>query len=128
MNGRRSTPHSRLASAGPFTTPALSSVYIFSSVHVNTYTFSNAMVCIAFFINATISAVALRVVVARAKKCWDFGATIYIFHLLAVTIWEGFPLHWFWWVVIISCGSMTVLLGELLCVRFEMADIPITGA
>jgi protein SYS1 len=102
--------------------------YILSATHANTASYANAMVCASFLANAALSAAAMRVVVARAKKCWDFGLTIYILHLLAVTLWEGFPMRWFWWVLIITCATITVLLGEWLCVRFEMAEIPISGA
>jgi protein SYS1 len=112
-------------SAGPFV-QTISPKYLFSAAHANTTSFANAMVCVAFLVNAIVSAAAIRIVVARAKKCWDFGSTIYILHLLAVSLWQGFPLRWFWWVLIISCASITVLLSEYLCVRFEMAEIPIT--
>ena len=105
----------------------ISPKYLFSAAHANTRSFANTMVCVAFLVNAAASAAAIRVVVARAKKCWDFGITMYIVHLLAVSVWQGFPLRWFWWVLIMSCATVTVLLSEFLCVRFEMAEIPITS-
>jgi protein SYS1 len=91
------------------------------------YNFANVMVCVAFVLSAVVCAIGLRVIVARAKKCWDFGATVYILHLMATCGWSGFPLAWSWWVVMLSCTAITILLGELLCVRYEMADIPIKG-
>ena len=85
------------------------------------------MVCLAFLVNSVVTAIAMRIVVARAKKCWDFGATVYLFHLLAVTLFDGFPLRWFWWALMAGCATITILFSELLCVRYEMADIPLTG-
>lgn len=105
-----------------------SSHYLFSSAVTNTYSFVNTMVCLSYVVTAIVCAVGIRVVVARAKKCWDFGATIYILHLAASSAVAGFPLRWFWWAVVISCAAITILLGELLCVRYEMADIPINSA
>ena len=113
--------------AVPFTFK-LSPDYALSPAFANMGDFPNALVCLSFLLNATLSATAMRVVVARAKKCWDFGLTMYIIHLAAVSAWSGFPLRWFWWVLQISCATVTVLLGEFLCVRFEMAEIPIAGA
>lgn len=83
------------------------------------------MLSITYLINSCLAAVAMRVVVARAKKCWDFGATIYIVHGLATMIYEGFTVNWAWWSIFAACMVATILLGEYLCVQLEMADIPV---
>lgn len=85
------------------------------------------MMALGYIVNACLSAVAIRFVVARAKKCWDFGATIYILHLAFTWLVDGFPQRPLWWVLMGACTAITVLLGEFLCIQFEMADIPLTG-
>lgn len=83
------------------------------------------MLSFVYLINAGIAAVALRIVVARAKKCWDFGATMYIVHGVATVAYDGFPINWLWWSIYAASMVATILLGEYLCVQMEMADIPI---
>jgi hypothetical protein len=95
---------------------------------VNLHSFANGMVCASYVLTAIVCAIGLRVLVARAKKCWDFGSTIYILHFGATCLVGGFPWSWFWWAVMITCTAITILVGELLCVRYEMADIPMKGA
>ena len=89
--------------------------------------FVHMMTGLAYIVNACLSAVAMRFVVARAKKCWDFGATIYICHFGFTWLIDGLPQRTLWWALMGGCTAVTVLLGEFLCVQFEMADIPLTG-
>eukprot|EP00892_Ulva_mutabilis_P008490 jgi/Ulvmu1/6012/UM026_0138.1 len=104
-------------------TPAI----LFTSSMVGYGTWSHLMLSFAFLINACAAAVALRFIVARAKKCWDFGATIYILHMLLTALYDGFPLNWLWWSIMVASMVATILLGEYFCVQFEMADIPISA-
>lgn len=101
--------------------------HLLSWRRVNTITFVNMMVCLSLLFNACLCALALRLVVARTKRCWDFGATVYIVHLAVASALRGFPFSWLWWMLVATCAIVTVLLGELLCARFEMADIPVQG-
>jgi hypothetical protein len=100
---------------------------MFQSAAVGLHSFVAMTMALAYIINACLSAVAIRFVVARAKKCWDFGATIYIIHFGLTWLVDGFPQQLMWWVLIGGCIAITILLGEFLCVQFEMADIPLTG-
>lgn len=88
-------------------------------------TWAHLMLSCAYLVNSVAAAAALRFIVARAKKCWDFGATMYILHALATVLFDGFPINWVWWSIMTACMVATILLGEYLCVQFEMADIPI---
>jgi Integral membrane protein S linking to the trans Golgi network len=101
--------------------------HLLSWKYVNTVTFVELMVCLSFLCNACLCAVGLRFVVARTKKCWDFGATMYIFHAIVASVYSGFPFSWMWWALMATCAIVTVLLGELLCARYEMAEIPVQG-
>ncbi|KAG8497083.1 hypothetical protein CXB51_008339 [Gossypium anomalum] len=64
--------------------------------------------------------------IERAKKCLDFAATLYIIHLSICTIYGGWPSSVTWWVVNVTRFAVMALLGEYLCIRREMREIPIT--
>lgn len=68
----------------------------------------------------------LLYLVERAKKCLDFAATLYIIHLFICIIYGGWPSSITWWVVNLSSLALMSLLGEWLCIRRELREIPIT--
>lgn len=63
--------------------------------------------------------------IERAKKCLDFSATVYIIHLLICIIYGGWPSSVTWWVVNGTGLAVMALLGEFLCIRRELREIPI---
>lgn len=65
-------------------------------------------------------------VVERAKKCLDFSATLCIIHIFICIIYGGWPSSLTWWVVNISGLAVMALLGEYLCIKRELREIPIT--
>lgn len=71
-------------------------------------------------------AVFMLYLIERAKKCLDFSATVYIIHLLLCTLYGGFPSSITWWVVNGTGLAIMALLGEYLCIRRELREIPIT--
>ena len=80
---------------------------------------------VAFFLNALAGGGFLVLVVERAKKCLDFTATYHILHLVFCTLYDGWPEGWEWWVVMITNVIVMSLLGEYLCMRSEMREIPL---
>jgi len=64
--------------------------------------------------------------IERAKKCLDFSATLYIVHLFICIIYGGWPSSFTWWIVNLTCLALMALLGEWLCIRRELREIPIT--
>lgn len=74
------------------------------------------------------SALILCVIVERAKKCLDFAATFHLMHLLLCWQHGGFPSSWEWWAL--NGGSLVgmALLGEYLCMKRELQDIPLFGS
>lgn len=64
--------------------------------------------------------------VERAKKCLDFAATLYIIHLFICTVYGGWPSSTVWWVLNITGLAVMALLGEYLCMKREMREIPIS--
>lgn len=81
--------------AGPYA-PRLTLHHMFDWRWVSLRSFQGWMVAIAFLCNAFVGAGCLRLVVQRAKKCLDYAATIYVIHVLAVTLHSGFPTHLAW--------------------------------
>lgn len=63
--------------------------------------------------------------VERAKKCLDFSATVYIIHLFICIIYGGWPSSLTWWIVNGTGIAVMALLGEHLCMRRELQEIPI---
>ena len=69
----------------------------------------------------------LCVVVERAKKCLDFTVTAHFMHLCSCSLYDGLPDHWEWWAVNGMSVVLMALLGEYLCMRRELQDIPLFG-
>ena len=68
----------------------------------------------------------LLYLIERAKKCIDFSATLYIIHLVICTCYGGWPSSFTWWIVNIAGLALMALLGEYLCIRHELREIPIS--
>ncbi|PNT72311.1 hypothetical protein BRADI_2g42471v3, partial [Brachypodium distachyon] len=82
----------------------------------------------SWFVQATAyqCAAFMLYVIERAKKCLDFAATLYIIHLFICIIYGGWPASITWWVVNIVSLAIMSLLGEYLCIRRELRDIPVS--
>ena len=82
----------------------------------------------ATLLNALAGGWYLRIIVERAKKCLDFAATFHIVHLACCALYDGFlPYGWEWWVTNLLCVAVTALVGERLCMKREMREIPLLG-
>ena len=79
----------------------------------------------AFFLNALAGGCFLCIIVERAKKCLDFASTAHFVHLCCCTMYDGLPSSWEWWAVNFMSLIVMSLLGEYLCMRREMRDIPL---
>ncbi|CAL5222219.1 g4551 [Coccomyxa viridis] len=104
---------------------ALSHFFVASSI--NLYSFAGWMITATNLLNSLSVALSLMFVVERAKKCLDFAATCYVLHLAIVSMVGGFPRTPTWWVVNGTAMAIAALLGEWLCVRRELQDIPMGG-
>ena len=60
-----------------------------------------------------------------AKKCLDFSVTLFFIHLLACTAYEKFPASWDWWIINLAATILMIVLGEFLCSRRELMEIPL---
>ncbi len=70
------------------------------------------------------SAFVLVAIVERARKCLDFAATVYLFHFVLTCWFGGFPVSLAWWIVHALALIAMTLLGEYLCMRYELREIP----
>mmetsp|Transcript_10313 Transcript_10313/g.28043 ORF Transcript_10313/g.28043 Transcript_10313/m.28043 type:complete len:198 (+) Transcript_10313:93-686(+) len=114
-----------LATSRPQSGP-LSIVYVFDYHKVAASTAVGWTVIFSFLASAVSGSVILYFVVERTKKCLDFTVTCYLFHLLFCMCYGGFPLSIQWWITIGLSAACMTLLGETLCMKREMRDIPTT--
>lgn len=71
-------------------------------------------------------AVALTVVVERARKCLDFSVTLYGAHAVLCLGYSGLAApRATWWLAHGSALVVMVVLGEYLCSRRELREIPL---
>ena len=82
----------------------------------------------AFSLNAITGAIIIVPIVQRAKKVLDFAATVHFNHLILCLFFDAeFHSSWtFWTHMGVSLITMS-LLGEYLCMRHEMQEIPLLG-
>lgn len=104
----------------------MSLVYLFDYATVTASTVTGRCVIGSFLISALAGAIYMVYLIERAKKCLDFSATVYIIHLFICIMYGGWPSSITWWVVNATGIAVMALLGEYLCVRRELREIPIT--
>ncbi|KAJ6815985.1 protein SYS1-like protein isoform X2 [Iris pallida] len=104
----------------------LSLVYFFDFSTLTASTVTGWCAIFSFLLASAAGAVYMLYVIERAKKCLDFSATLYIIHLFVCIIYGGWPSSFTWWVVNLTGLALMALLGEWLCIRRELREIPIT--
>ncbi|KAK8608469.1 hypothetical protein V6N13_023892 [Hibiscus sabdariffa] len=104
----------------------MSLVYFFDFATVTTSTVTGWCVTTSFLLSSIAGAGYMLYLVERAKKCLDFSATLYIIHLFICIMYGGWPSSITWWVVNVTGVAVMALLGEYLCIRRELREIPIT--
>ncbi|EFA78331.1 hypothetical protein PPL_08982 [Heterostelium album PN500] len=107
---------------------ALSLDQIFSYQSTNVHSQHGWVVTISFLLNSLFGSVCLRYIVERSKKCLDHAATVTFIHFVFVWSFSGFPKTASWWIVQIIGMFIMAILGEYLCMRKEMMDIPLSRA
>ena len=81
---------------------------------------------VAFAANSVAGAIALSFVVGRARKCLDFTCTVFVIHWITCLLYSGeFPNTSAFWCLNITSLVFMVVLGEYLCMKNEMRDIPL---
>lgn len=108
--------------------PRLTLFYFFDFTALSVSTVTGWCILGAFFLNALAGAGYMFLLVERAKKCLDFSATLYIIHLFLCLLYGGWPSSVTWWVSNCIGLAIMALLGEWLCIRRELRDIPIRSS
>ncbi|KAN0027497.1 hypothetical protein ACTFIU_010452 [Dictyostelium citrinum] len=67
----------------------------------------------------------LKYIVERSKKCLDHSATVTFIHFIIVWIVSGFPKTVVWWAIQLIGMVLMAMIGEYLCMRKELMDIPL---
>ncbi|KAM3699837.1 hypothetical protein ACJW31_05G056000 [Castanea mollissima] len=104
----------------------MSLVYFFDYAAVTTSTVTGWCVITSFLLSSLAGAGIMLYLIERAKKCLDFSATVYIIHLFICIIYGGWPSSITWWVLNGTGVAVMALLGEYLCIKRELREIPIT--
>ncbi|CAL9193411.1 unnamed protein product [Musa hybrid cultivar] len=104
----------------------MSLMYFFDFSTLTASTVTGWCAIVSFLLSSLAGAIYLLYLVERAKKCLDFSATLYIIHLFICIIYGGWPSSITWWVVNVTGLALMSLLGEWLCIRRELQEIPIT--
>lgn len=60
-------------------------------------------------------------------RCLDFAATTYLLHLLLCAAYAGWPVAFEWWALNAGCLVLMAVLGEYVCMRRELREIPLTS-
>lgn len=98
---------------------------VFSDKHVGIWTMRGWVDSFAVLLAEAMGSVLLAIIVEKSKKCLDFSVTIFLIHFLLCTMYDGLPATWDWWIVHVFGTIMMVLLGEYLCSRRELDEIPL---
>lgn len=103
----------------------MSLVYFFDFATVTTSTITGWCVIASVMLSAIACSAFMVYLIERAKKCLDFSFTLYFIHLFICIIYGGWPSSITWWVVNGTGLAVMALLGEYLCIRRELKEIPI---
>ncbi|XP_042950594.1 protein SYS1 homolog isoform X2 [Carya illinoinensis] len=106
--------------------PRMSLVYFFDYATITTSTVTGCCVIASFLFSSLAGAGYMLYLIERAKKCLDFSATVYVIHLFICIVYGGWPSSMTWWVLHGTGIAVMALLGEYLCIRRELREIPIT--
>ncbi|PON36017.1 Integral membrane protein SYS [Parasponia andersonii] len=104
----------------------MSLVYFFDYATLTASTVTGWCVIASFLLSALAGVGYLVFLIERAKKCLDFSVTLFIIHLFICIVYGGWPSSVTWWIVNGTGIAIMALLGEYLCIRREMREIPIT--
>lgn len=75
------------------------------------------------------SALSLWYIVKRTKQCLDFTLTVHLIHFIVCCIYNArAPTSISWWLTNTVVIVIMTVLGEFLCMRTEMAEIPLGGS
>ncbi|KAG5872414.1 hypothetical protein JTB14_013659 [Gonioctena quinquepunctata] len=101
--------------------------HIFEYHELQIRDFGGRIVISSFVLNSLVGALVLWYIVARTKQCMDFSCTWHVVHLVICWFYnKQFPTTFSWWALNTACATLMCVCGEFLCLRTELADIPLS--
>ena len=98
----------------------------FTSQYIDFTSISGWIETLSTLLCAVAGAYLLSFIVERSKKCVDFTFTLYFLHTVITMLYQDdFPLEWEWWMTNVVASVLMATLGEFLCARNELQDIPL---
>ncbi|XP_068219916.1 protein SYS1 homolog isoform X1 [Palaemon carinicauda] len=83
----------------------------------------------AFILNALTGSLGLWKIVQRTKQCLDFTVTAHFLHLIGCWFYNGhLPSQPSVWLLNLVTITLMCVLGEYLCMRTEMQNIPVMSS
>merc|ERR1712100_175499 len=98
---------------------------VFSPNALRVHSVFGGLTMMAHLMNSVVGSVLLVFIVERAKQCLDFTVTAYTLNLVNCCLYEGFPVNWEWWFTSVVGATLMAVLGECLCMKYEIRDIPL---
>jgi hypothetical protein len=98
---------------------------IFTAHYLNLWKTSGWIDNAAVICSHVIGAYLLMLIVEKSRKCLDFATTLFFIHFLFCCCYNGFPASWDWWIVHLLGTLIMTVLGEYLCSRRELEEIPL---
>lgn len=98
---------------------------IFTDEYIELWTWSGWCDNSAILLSSVLGSILLAFIVEKAKKCLDFTVTQFCIHLALCSIYRGVPSTWDWWIINVMGTIIMTLLGETICARKELDEIPL---
>ncbi|KAL7477820.1 hypothetical protein ACHAW6_003610 [Cyclotella cf. meneghiniana] len=98
---------------------------IFTTKYLDIWTATGWIDNSAVLFSSIVGAIMLALIVEKSKKCLDFSVTLFVIHVIFCAMYGGFPSTWDWWIIHIMGMILMVVLGEYMCSKKELSDIPL---
>jgi len=99
---------------------------IFTGRHLDVWTREGWIDNGAIIMSSVVGAFVLAHIVEKSKKCLDFSVTLFTIHLTICSFYDGkIPRSWDWWIIHILGMILMIVMGEYVCSRVEMREIPL---
>jgi len=99
---------------------------IFTTNYLNFWSAEGWIDNSAVLLTFVFQAILLAIIVEKSRKCLDFSVTLFFFHFIFCSIYSrSIPHVLDWWIIHVLGLIIMVVLGEFLCSRRELMDIPL---
>mmetsp|Transcript_93686 Transcript_93686/g.140500 ORF Transcript_93686/g.140500 Transcript_93686/m.140500 type:complete len:119 (-) Transcript_93686:119-475(-) len=98
---------------------------MFTDKYFKIWSWSSLPDNMAVILSSLVGSVLLAIIVEKSKKCLDFSMTLLLLHFFFCILYGGLPRTWDWY-IIHTLGTITmILMGEYLCSKRELDEIPL---